>query len=141
MALQGGLRTGWGTSLRGLTGFTRPVFLTIIKAPDSFASSQSAPMGPRRMDSGKTLPGFAAGSLAPALPDSCQHVTLNSWQPRLPQQATAPNWSSLCILPVLVVGLLENVNCLSSGGLVTVKGVKPVNRMRKSISVKTSHWD
>lgn len=30
----------------------------------------------------------------------------------------APNWSSLCIPAFLVVGLLENINSLSSGGLV-----------------------
>lgn len=54
----------------------------------------------------------------------------------LPQQGLAPQSEFFMHSTFPVVGLLENINCLSSGGWVPVKDVNPENRMRRSISVK-----
>lgn len=92
------------------------------------------------MDTGKTLPPFTAAWHLLSL-TAVSMLLRTAGSHGLPQQATAPNWISLCIPAFLVVGLLENINCLSSGGLVTVKGVNSSNRMRKRILVKTRDWD
>lgn len=61
MVIQGGLRMGWGyVTARYNWFYMSGVSHSIIKSPDSYASSQSGPTGPQRMDTGKALPSFMA---------------------------------------------------------------------------------
>lgn len=81
VAVQGDLRMSHGyVTARSNWFYTSRVSRSVIKSPDSYASSHSVPHGSIKNGYQEDL-ASPQGGLAPAPLDSCQCVTLNSWQP------------------------------------------------------------